>query len=227
MPQNLRTIANAVLARSGFAEEASIATSDPMFALANEAAMKLRKMELTRFIKTGTITFTGALTYALPTDFMTYLNDTAYQSNNVVAIIWPTPQETWARLKAGDVVPADTIYVRQLGGLLHVHNPPSSGTFSFQYLSNADITDSTGVTAKERFTVDTDLWQSDDELLTLELKWRWRFLKGFEDWPVHAEAAKIYRNELRAETGGARIIGPGTNNGPPYQPWVNQVGWVP
>lgn len=227
MAQNLRTIIDTVLQRAGFGTSASYAATSQEFALANQAALKLREMELTRFRKAGSITLTGAATYALPSDMLSYLPDTAYQSSNVIAIIWPTPPELWARLKAGDVVPGNTIYVRQLAGLLAVHNSPSSGTLNFEYLSNADITDSSGVTPKERFTVDTDLWQGDDELLTLETAWRFEQRKGIDVWQLTQAAAVDRRNIVRFDSGGARTLGPGLDAGPPYRPWVNQSGWTP
>jgi hypothetical protein len=68
---------------------------------------------------------------------------------------------------------------------------------AFEWLSKWWIQDGTSGTIKERFTLDTDSFLVERELLKLGLAWRWRKAKGYD----YTEEYEEYESRL-AETLG-------------------------
>lgn len=170
----------------------------------------------------GTATF---LAYPLPSDFRTYVPDTAYISGNLQRVLWPTDPQEWAILKAGNVDPGGVLIVRQLGGFLYIHAPLPGETLQFEYQSNALWTDSTGFTAKQRISADSDLWTLDDDLLILALKWRVKKEFGLDDWQIDLAEWKTYsRNYLADNRGGRAIMIGGAAEQQAVPPYTNL--WV-
>jgi hypothetical protein len=225
MPQTLKQILDAVLNEAGLLASTAYATSTAsadlqMVALANRSATMLRTLPGARWRKAASITLTGAATYALPTDFLSYVPDSAYLANDLNEVVWPTSAAMWAELKSGLVSPASTLYVRQLGTTLSVHNSPASGTLSYEYWSNAPLTATDGTTLKERFTADSDIWQWDDELLKLDIRWRFKKEHEFADWQIDAAEAEKYKRFIMSKEYGAKTISPGGDEAP-----INPPSW--
>lgn len=205
MPLSVLTIANAVLDECGFPSTATVFGTQ-IGTLIQRSASLIRGLPFSKPRRTGTIAMTTATTYALPTDFMELVPDTAFVVGNVNAVQWPCQPDVWALLKAGIVNPGAVLIVRQFGADIQIHNPLNGNTLRFEYLSEALFTDSTGATPKERFTVNGDLWSLDDDLLMLDLKWRWKKEKGLNDWQIDAAEYRSYRNSLLAAGNGSRSI---------------------
>lgn len=212
MPLSVLTIANAVLDECGFPSTAAVVGTQ-IGTLIQRSASLIRGLPLSKPRRTGSIAMTAATTYALPTDFRGLVPDTAFVVGNVNTVQWPCPPDVWALLKAGSVNPGAVLIVRQFGADIQIHNPLNGNTLMFEYLSEALFTDSTGTTPKERFTVNGDLWSLDDDLLMLDLKWRWKKEKGLNDWQIDAAEYRSYRNSLLAAENGSRSI----SFSPPYE----------
>lgn len=205
MPLSVLVIANAVLDECGFPSTSAVVGTQ-IGTLIQRSASMIRGIPLSKPRRTGTIAMTGATTYALPTDFRELVPDTAFVVGNVNSVQWPCPPDLWALLKSGSVNPGAVLIVRQFGTDIQIHNPLNGNTLRFEYLSEALFTDSTGATPKERFTADTDLWALDDDLLILDLKWRWKKEKGVADWQIDAAEYRSYRNSLIAAENGSETI---------------------
>lgn len=154
----------------------------------------------------GTVTHVA---HGLPSDFRSYVANTAYINGNLNPVHWPADPSDWAILKAGNTNPGAVLIVRQIGGYLYIHEPDVGEVLTFEYLSNALFTDSTGFTGKQRFTADTDVWLLDDDLLAMNFKWRVKKERGLDDWQVDAAEWRTYARNYMAESRGARAISMG------------------
>lgn len=205
MPLSVLSIANNVLLENGFPTVLTIVNTQ-IALLIQRSASSIMGLPLSKSRRTGSIVMTAATTYALPTDFRELVPDTAYIVGNVNSVRWPCPPDEWALLKAGSVNPGAVLIVRQFGTNIQIHNPLNGNTLRYEYLSEALFTDSTGLTPKERFTLDTDLWALDDDLLMMDLRWRWKKAKGLDDWQIDAAEYRSYRNSLIVAENGSQSI---------------------
>ena len=228
MALTLSDILNRVLDESGFARESayiagtSVATRQ-LVALANRSATVLRDMPFTKRRANGTITMTTAVSYSLPSDFFEYVPDTAYMEDNSTPVCWPTPEDEWALYQNGGLSPSGVLYVRQFAGALAVINPVDGTDILFEYLSNACVRATAAGAYKERFTVDTDEWQLDDELIVMDVKWRFKKEKGFPDWQADAQDFAVYLRTVLGRDYGTGTIVPveAPSDGSPYnRQWV-------
>ena len=226
---NLREILSAVYGETGYVVPDSFFGSPSpddiqVCYLANRASSYLREKGFQRLIKRYTITLTTSETYALPSDYLEIVPDTAYIDGRIDAAYLPTSAPTWAWLKSQNSTSSYTVFSRIIDNELNINAPSPGEVLAFEYISNAPITDSTGVTYKQRFENDTDEWLLDDDLLILETKWRFEKAKGIEGWEVSAQESKDYRNSVMARDKTAKTIGPRQDSvlAEPYTPlWVS------
>lgn len=205
MPLSIQNICDKVLRESGFPIQTSYLNTQMGDLLQRSAAM-IRGLPLSKPRRQGTINMTAATTYALPADFRELVPDTAYIVGNVNSVRWPCSPDEWALLKAGSVNPGAVLIVRQFGTNIQIHNPLNGNTLSFEYLSEALFTNGLGTITKERFDSDGDLWALDDDLLMMDLKWRWKKAKGLDDWQIDAAEYRTYRNGLIGADNGANTV---------------------
>lgn len=68
---------------------------------------------------------------------------------------------------------------REIQGQLHIIPAPAAGhSVSFEYNSQFLVRAADGVTLKQYFDVDTDICLLPDNLISLDLRWRWKSEKG-------------------------------------------------
>lgn len=228
MALTLANILDRVLDECGFAREAAYVAGTTvaarqLVALANRSALSLRTMPFTRRRATGTIAMTTATSYSLPSDFFEYIPDTAFMDGDSNPVVWPTPEEVWALYENGGITPAGALYVRQMAGALKVLNPVNGTDLLFEYLSNAVIRATSAGAYKERFTVDTDEFQLDDELIVLDVKWRFKKEKGIADWQTDLQEFSVYVKNALGRDFGAMTFTPGVSQYP-GEPYTNL--WV-
>lgn len=92
-----------------------------------------------------------------------------------------------------------------LGGQMQIY-PAMGSTDSakFYYQSNKIITQDGGTT-KAAFTADTDTFRLDERMLSLEIIWRWRAMKGLE-YAEDLQNAEIAKAQEIARDKGSRIL---------------------
>lgn len=211
MAASLKALCDKVLGESGFAVPSgyfsSLATDDVQMAyLANAAADDVREKSPQAIRKTGTVTLTAATAYALPSDFLAYVPDTAYMDGRLDPVLLPVSASQWNAWLANDNPGGIQVRARFLGGQLQVMDPIADAVLRFEYVSNAPWTDASGATAKEQATADTDLCLIDRRLLEVMIKWRWKKEKGLPDWQIDQQLAAQQLNAWRARDQGARTI---------------------
>lgn len=121
----------------------------------------------------------GAITSIATNNFRYVKNGTIWNrsTNLPIYIIDPTD---WQQIKA-TAVNGPNYQARLRGGDLIVNPAPAAGeTWAFEYVTWNAITDSTGVTKKQYFTNDEDLFLLPEPIVEAGLQWRWKKEKGME-----------------------------------------------
>jgi hypothetical protein len=155
----------------------------------------------------------------MPDGFRAFANMSQWDRTNNRPLRGPTPGFIWQFLKSG-IANSGTIdrWFRMEGTQIVIHpTPTSSGdTIAFDYYSKNWITRQSDSSNVRVFYSDNDTCRIDEDLLTLDLKWRYLQAKGF---PFEAE----YQNwqsvldDVRADDGGKGLID--LNGSMSSQPW--------
>lgn len=237
MSLTLRRILDQVFGESGFEiPDVYVNNQNPNVLqavyLANRSARILQDFPLNRIgenVGTFSTTFTsrrnadGSVSVPLPSDFHSYVPDTATLDGTVIGVELPTSPDAWAYVKSLGGNIGGVIYARFVNNELIVLNPVAGSTFSFEYLSKYPILDAATNVAKLQFESDNDVWGRDDDLICLDIKWRFKKEKGL-DWEADLQIFKQYANVLRARDRGAQTLTyPCSDYGPP-EPYTNL--WV-
>lgn len=229
MSEALSVHLDRVLLACGFTVEPAYAAATTtagkqMFQLANISARSLREMGCQEIVATGTVSMTTATDYALPTGFLEIVPDTMRVENSMEGIDFPAGVSRWADIKYAGGPTAMPIDARIIGDRLHVANPRNGTNLKFEYITKYPITDTTGATPKELFTVDTDKWIMDDQLFFLEVRWRYKKEKGLPDWQMDLQELGNHAKLLRGRNRGSRTIVPSPSDYTPNEPYTNL--WV-
>lgn len=203
----LKEILDNVLLESGMATETVYAANGSddvkrLLSLANRSAATLGVFDWQALRKIYTFTLTTAEEYELPTDYRALMPDTAFGDSYVNPIDMRTNPTYWAYLKAGSGSNGARFRFRLLGDVISVHNPQAGETVRFEYLSNAPIDPG----PKQRFTADTDTWLLDDDMLTMDLIWRYKRLIGLPDWQDDRAEFRNYYRTIKGQQAGAKTI---------------------
>lgn len=229
MSMTLVQILGAVMGEQGFAVPTAFAGSNApqdqqMVYLANRAASYIREQEFQRLLSRYTITLTSSETYPLPTDYLEIIPDTMRIVGRVDKVNFPTSADFWSYLQSMSGPVGIPVNVRIIGDEINVYSPTVDAVLAFEYVSNCPIVNQAGDTPKQRFTLDTDVWLLDDDLLILETRWRWLQAKGLPDWEYVLGECKNYRNAVRGRDAGSQTIS-GTPLVYGNEPYCNL--WVP
>lgn len=211
------------LGESGIDVPSAVVAADDKTALyvANRAARELRRYQLQKLVKLGSITLTSATSYSLPSDFWAYVPDTLVQQDGGTLINMPTTPSDWLLLKANVATNSAVFNCRFINDKLEVQNPEADEVLKFEYISKHPITDNTGATSKEAFTVDTDLCILDDTLFVMNFKWRWKKEKGIADWQADMQDFERERKYRCGVDAGAQTIRSSPVGNGRVGPWWN------
>ena len=208
---SLKAILDQVLGESGFLVPASyIGSGSPddeqVAYIANAASDAIREDGMQEIRRTATINITSSTSYTLPSDFLAYVPDTAFIQGRLDPVMVPTTPDEWQQVLASGSSAGLYYRARFLAGTLQVLEPQSGDILQFEYVSNAPWTDSSGVTAKERATADTDLCLFDFRLMVTGTKWRWKKEKGLPDWQIDQADYARQLNAVRGRNAGSRTL---------------------
>nr|WP_133255520.1 hypothetical protein [Phenylobacterium soli] len=189
-----------------------------LFGLLNEAGIAMAKrgdigwqslMAEWTFVTVAAETQTNT---PIPTDFAKFVPDSFFNRTQQRKLIGPlTPQQYQAQKARPSLVAPYLAYRERAGTFLMDPTPDAGDTIAYEYVSSYWAKSSAGV-AKAQFTSDDDTTYLDEELLTLDLKWRWKQAKGLE----YGEDMQTAEREIMAalgEDGGATMLDAG---GPRY-----------
>lgn len=181
---SLATVCQAAAQAAGFASPSSIVgnsdgTAVLLLALANKAIKTLARMPWQALQKEHTFsTVASTETYALPSDYGWYQNDTAWDRSNYWNMRGSLSPAAWQWYKSGIMSTTPRSRFRVRGNLVYIDPIPSSvRSIVIEYVSNKPVTD--GVSFFTGFTADTQTSLIDEYLLELEVTWRFLERKGF------------------------------------------------
>lgn len=161
----------------------------------------------------------------IPTDFRRFVPDSAFNRTTNRKVSGPlTPQQyqqaqIWPQLTAPYLT-----YRERNGEFLIDPVPPAGETIAYEYISSY-WAKSSGGAAKAAFTADEDTTYLDEELLKLDLRWRWKQAKGLD---YGEDMASFERAKMLAlgDDGGSGML----NQGGPVFPYpdrynVPEMNW--
>lgn len=113
----------------------------------------------------------------------------------------PATPAAWQQMILMSTPPAQYIY-RQMNGGIYIYPVPTdlvNTFFNLEYLSRFGVLD--GTTPKEMYTADTDTCRLPDQLVLMDLRWRWKKEKN----QAYAEEQRDCELQLSAEAGRETI----------------------
>lgn len=147
----------------------------------------------------------------IPADLRRFVPDSFYNQSTNRKLTGPlTPQEyqqaqVWPQLAAPYLA-----YRERNSAFLLNPVPPAGETIAYSYISSYWAISSAGV-AKAMFTADEDTTYLDEELLKLDLRWRWKQAKGLDYGEDMASFERQKQTSLGDDGGSAMLNqgGPG------------------
>lgn len=158
-------------------------------------------------------------TGALPSDYdrMAYNVEIWNRSLNQ-RYVGPTPQRFWQQLQSS-TTGGVTGWWRVMGNRLQIFPAPTAGqTIAFEYISKHLVEDADGDT-REKFEADTDTARIPEELVTLEVVWRYRKSRGFAQYAEDLATCEREKELAAAADRGSGRIRPGSTE--------NEHTWPP
>lgn len=146
-------------------------------------------------------TVAATATYALPSDFHRFANLTFWDRTNYEMVRGPVSAIEFERLRSGNMSNAAMYkYFRLAANLFSIYPTPTAvETIAYQYYSKYFITN------KAAYSDDADAPLLDEDLLTIDLRWRFLQAKGADF--AHEKAEAIQRRDaLLAKDGGRDMI---------------------
>lgn len=176
-------------------------------AIANEAAKAIAKAhDWRKFTTLKTNTGDGTTTaFDLPSDYDRMpVKAGVYLNSSKTPMLGIIDLDQWLRNRLESFTPVTGEWI-MLGGQMQIY-PAMGSTDSakYYYQSNKIVSADGGVT-KAAFTSDTDSFRLDERMLTLEIIWRWRALKGLE-YAEDMQSAEIAKSQEIARDKGSRIL---------------------
>lgn len=198
----------------GLARPSSIVSStDPtirqLLALSNRSGKMLAQRYPWQELVTPTTITTvaaelqGAVNTLMP-GFNWYIYETMWNRNTRMRVWGPLYPAEWQFLKASNITgpfPEFRIYGKNL---YFIPTPTAGQTIGLEYVSR-NWCESSGGTDQEKWAADTDVGILPEDMLTLDLIWRFKKAKGF-DYAEDFRQAEIYINNAMARSGGKRIL---------------------
>lgn len=186
-------------------------TQNLLYRLANKAARELvtsrPEYRLPALEREHTFTATTGVTLQAsgkPSDLKRIIPDTIWNRTTDKKVAGPIDQEEWAIANGVPITTNCTQYVMFRYDGLHIFPAPTvADTIAYEYRSTKPVLAVDGTTYKESFSVDTDSYVLGDELLTLDVVWRYKRDKGRD----YAESLKDFEMALltvSSATSGAR-----------------------
>lgn len=141
----------------------------------------------------------------IPPDFYRFVPNSFYNRTTMRPIFGPFTPQQWQLLQARPALARIYLgYRERQGQFLIGPTPPAGQTIAYEYLSSYYALSSAGQ-PKAGFTSDDDTTYLDEELLTLELKWRWERAKGLDYGEDLATAERAIAIAMAAD-GGATML---------------------
>ena len=173
---NLRDLLNEVLAQSAHIKKANFANSSDvddqqMVSIANRVLFEVRDFYPWGILrKVFNITQVGGIyRYPMPSDFLTMVPDSGWLEAGNRKVDVPVPDGRWYQYKSNGVASGGTVRCRFVGKEIEIADPQDDEVFSFEYITNLVVRDSTGL-FRSRYSADTDESILDDQVMMLGIQ---------------------------------------------------------
>jgi hypothetical protein len=182
------------------------AAAQQLQALTRRSVREIGKMGWPQTITEYTFnTVVGTASYDFPADFLGMVDQTPWDRANRWPLQGPLEPQEWQVLKSGLAASGIRLAFRVWQGKLWLDPTPAAiAEVAFEYFSNLFVRDSLAV-PKGSFTADTDYAAIDEDLIELDLIWRFKRQKGFdymEDYHTAQNAISRDRGRLM----GGRVL---------------------
>ncbi len=139
-------------------------------------------------------------------------NPEIWDRTSNLRIAGPTPQRYWALLKSGVTTGGVSGYWRILGNQLHVLPVMTAGhTLGFEYITKRWAESASG-DPQESFMADTDTAKVSEDLITLEIIWRFRHSRGFAQYAEDLSTCEREKEKAASADRGTGRIRPESND---------------
>lgn len=203
----------------GIASPSTVLTNtDPtikqLLALSNRSGKQLsnrfpwQELTTSTTITTVAAELQGAVETLLP-GFNWYLYQTMWNRNTRVQVLGPLFPSEWQFLKASNVTGPFPEFRIESKKLYFLPIPVAGQTIGLDYISR-NWCQSSGGTAQEKWAADTDVGTLSEDMLTIDLIWRFKSTKGFE-YAEDMRQAEIYINNAMARSGARRKLNMSSN----------------
>jgi hypothetical protein len=184
--------------------------------LANRAGQSLARKPWSELQAEHTFTTVASTaSYALPSDYGWYVNDTAWDRTNYWQMRGSLSPQEWQRYKSGISTSTPRHRFRVRNGLLYIDPTPTSAiSMVIEYVSDEWATD--GTVNYTAYTADAQRSRFDEYAIELDLTWRFLGRKGL----AYAE------EKLEAEKEVEKIVGRNTPSSS-FSMASNSGSWPP
>ncbi len=201
-----------------------------MKALATQSGRDLvRRHEWTFLIKEQTFTALAqeVQTSMLPSDYDRFVDETWFNRSKTRRILGPLSPQEWQRRKTLQTSPVFESFRLRGSDILMIPTPEAGDTIAFEYISNlwvdSNPTDGTGDAT--RFGNDGDAPLFSEELMSLDITWRYLAAQGF-DYSEPFRSFEMALADAIARDGGNRSINFGAGgNSQPRVPFIPEGTW--
>jgi len=186
-------------------------TQNLLYALANSEAAEVLRREFYWPLLQRTKSFTASLaslqSSGKATDFKYAIPETFWNTTTHRQMGGPLRSSEYSFAQGQSVTSSITQYVMFRYDGLHIFpTPTEAATISYDYIVNTPVLAVDGTTYKTAFSVDTDTYVLDEDVLKLGIVWRYKQSKGRD----YAEDLRNYELALLADyqsqIGSARTI---------------------
>lgn len=150
-------------------------------------------------------------TYEIPSDFDHYQSDTWWDRTNFWRLIGPISPQTDQWDRSGIVTTGPRRRWRQIGHspvVFRLWPPPSTqdapATLVFEYISNGWVRGQDGV-YKSAFTLDTDEFVLNPQMMIQGIRWRFLQIKGFQFADKQTEYTDFVNREVARDGGNTTL----------------------
>lgn len=197
--------------------------------LANQSGIDLvRRHEWTFLQKEQTFTALAqeVQTSMIPADFDRFIDETWFNRSKTRRILGPLTPVEWQRRKTLQASPVFESFRVRGSDVLMIPNPEAGDTLVFEYISKNWVdTNADGAGEASTFSADTDTPLFDEELMTLDITWRYLSAQGM-DYSEPFRSFELALADRIARDGGNETISlTGDMGSSPRVPHIPEGSW--
>lgn len=147
----------------------------------------------------------GSLATVFGSDYLRLEGNSIWNRSTTRKVLGPYSPQEWQREKGNITTSIWDAFMLRGGDVFITPTPAAGEILAGEYVSKEWVLGADEVTTREVFLTDTDCSLIDEDLLTLDVKWRWLRAHGFS----YSEEKLEFENEFSQMTGAdksSRVI---------------------